>query len=835
MQTVSRLIDTFKPSNYKLNIDIDREARKFGGTVTIAGESFTGEIRVHAKALTISNVRIDGKQAKWSEGIDDELTLTCDGLLPGEHTIDISYDGIISDQLNGLYPCYYDHDGIKKELMMTQFESHHARQVFPCVDEPAAKATFDLTLITETDVTVIGNMPHKSQKIDNRSLVTEFETTPVMSTYLLAFIVGDLQKITAQTKSGVEVNVYSTPAQPIKNLTFALDHAVKTIEFFDEYFDEPYPLPKSDHVAVPDFSSGAMENWGLITYREIALLTEPSGPNISSRQYIATVVSHELSHQWFGNLVTMKWWNNLWLNESFATLMEYVAVDSLQPNWNIWQSFATYESLLALRRDSIDGVQSVQIDVHHPDELNTVFDGAIVYAKGARLLYMLKSYIGDKAFRDGLRLYFNKHKYSNTAETDLWAALSETSGKDIGKFMTPWISQPGFPIISIKHSGDSVTLTQDQFFVGPHESSDRIWPIPLGSSDKSIPELMDTKEITIKTSDSFILNEVGSAHFITKYDEIGADNLLANIDRQTETVRMQLLNERLMLARAGLIDSAKLIDWLIAYRHETSQPVWDIIATAIGDLKKFVETDEAAENKLRRLVCEISQEMYEKLGWDHDANETSETTKLRSTIISLAIYGQCQPAIEKALEIYYSMPLEKIDSELRSMVIATVVREAADNATIDGLLSTHKTTNNAELRQDIVSGLTASKSSEVLSRLLGLIKDTTRVRTQDTVSWYVSLLRNKYSRTMTWQWLRNDWRWIEQTFAGDMNYDAFPRYTSAILQTRAQFEEFKTFFGPMVTNYALKRPIEIGIKDIEGRVEIIEKYSSSVADRLSNL
>ncbi|MGB2787327.1 MAG: M1 family metallopeptidase, partial [Candidatus Saccharimonadaceae bacterium] len=582
----------------------------------------------------------------------------------------------------GLYPCYYNHDGVKKELMMTQFESHHARQVFPCVDEPAAKATFDLTLTTETGVTVLGNMPHKSQKIDNRRLLTEFETTPVMSTYLLAFIVGDLQKITAQTKSGVEVNVYATPAQPSENLSFALDHAVKTIEFFDEYFDEPYPLPKSDHVAVPDFSSGAMENWGLITYREIALLTEPTGSNISSRQYIATVVSHELSHQWFGNLVTMKWWNNLWLNESFATLMEYVAVDALQPSWNIWQSFATYESLLALRRDSIDGVQSVQIDVHHPDELNTVFDGAIVYAKGARLLYMLKNYIGDKAFRDGLRLYFNKHKYSNTAETDLWETLSETSGKDISKFMTPWISQPGFPIISVKHSDDGVTLTQDQFFVGPHEDSDRTWPIPLGSSDRSIPELMDTKEITIKASNSFILNEAGSAHFITKYDEVGADNLLASIDRQTETIRMQLLNERLMLARAGLIDSAKLIDWLIAYRHETSQPVWDIIATAIGDLKKFVENDEDAEKRLRGLVCEISQSMYEKLGWDHDVNESSETTKLRSTIISLAIYGQCQPAIEKALEIYNSMPLEKIDSEIRSMIIATVVREDADKATI---------------------------------------------------------------------------------------------------------------------------------------------------------
>ena len=431
MNSVRRLTPLFTPSHYALSLDIDRTGRSFQGTVTINGESTDENIILHAKDLNIATATIDGQRADFQATTNDELVLTAPGLSTGAHVVTVGFSGTITDQMHGMYPCYFDHDGQKKELIATQFESHHAREVFPCVDEPEAKATFDVTLTTEQGVTVLGNMPVSSQNEQEGRLVTSFERTPRMSSYLLAWAYGEMHRKTATTKSGVEVNIWATPAQKSESLEFALDIATRTIDFFDEYFGIPYPLPKSDHIALPDFSSGAMENWGLITYREIALLADPKTTSISAKRYIAMVVAHELSHQWFGNLVTMKWWNNLWLNESFANLMEYIAVDALHPEWNIWLDYSSSETIMALRRDALDGVQAVQTEVNHPDEISTLFDGAIVYAKGGRLLRMLQHYIGHEAFQTGLKSYFKKYAYQNTEGDDLWRELSAASGKDI--------------------------------------------------------------------------------------------------------------------------------------------------------------------------------------------------------------------------------------------------------------------------------------------------------------------------------------------------------------------------------------------------------------------
>ena len=311
--TTTRLNKTFSPKHYNLSIDLSRGAeRKFSGTVDISGSILDGkDILLHSKDLTIDTVLVDGKSATFETQEFDVLRISLPDLSIGEHLVTIGFSGTITDAMHGLYPCYFEHDGVKKELFATQFESHHAREAFPCVDEPEAKATYDVTLTTIPDITVLGNQPVKWQRQENDLLVTTFETTPRMSSYLLAWVVGELHRKTAATKDGVEVNVWATPAQRPEALDSPLEHAVKSIEFFNDYFGVPYPLAKSDHVALPDFSSGAMENWGLITYREIALLADPETTTVASKQYISTVISHELSHQWFGNLVTMKWWNNL--------------------------------------------------------------------------------------------------------------------------------------------------------------------------------------------------------------------------------------------------------------------------------------------------------------------------------------------------------------------------------------------------------------------------------------------------------------------------------------------------------------------------------------------
>lgn len=838
MTSVTRLTDYFLPDNYNLRISLHGSERTFEGTVTITGTVLSGadHIGLHAKELTVTSATIDNEPAAFTHGNDDELSLTNERLTPGEHTVTVAFSGTITDAMHGLYPCYYKHNGTKKELFATQFESHHAREVFPCIDEPAAKATFDLELTTKGDHTVLSNMPAAEQtKTDDGLLVTRFHTTPRMSTYLLAFVVGELQKKTATTKGGVEVNVWSTPAHPTASLDFALDIATRTIDFYDDYFGTPYPLAKSDHVALPDFTVGAMENWGLITYRETALLADPKLTDIESRHHIALVIAHELAHQWFGNLVTMKWWNDLWLNESFANLMEYVAIDALHPEWNIWLDYVTSESIMALRRDSIDGVQAVQVDVNHPDEIHTLFDGAIVYAKGGRLLRMIQQYVGHDAFRAGLKDYFAKHAYSNTVGDDLWDALEQASGKQIKHIMNTWISQPGYPVISVTRTDDSLTLTQQQFFVGPHGESQRIWPIPLGASESALPQLMDDAHVTVPATGPIQLNIGDSAHFITHYDTQSYEALIEKVkDGSLDPIgRVQLIDEATLLARGGVLSSADLLPLLKAYQNETLEPVWSIIAVGLSELRKFVEDDKEAEGKLRALTAAMAKKEYERLGWEKAHDEPEEDTKLRSVVLSLSLYGEVPEALAKARQLYDTTSLADLDPELRPLIISSVARQG-DAAVVDDIMTVYKNTQSIDLRQDICVGVTSTRVPEKITELLDNMKNPDIVRPQDVFYWFIYLVRGRDSRDIAWSWLQNNWDWIEKTFAGDKSYDDFPRFAASGLVTAQHLNEYHTFFAELGKKPALARTIAMGISEIEGRVELIDRDKAAVQAALKS-
>lgn len=839
MTSVSRLINTFAPTHYGLSISLERTQRTFHGTVTIKGTTseHVPEIRLHAKDLTITHALIDGKEASSHHEDNDELVITHPDIIAGEHIVVVGFNGTITDDMNGIYPCYFEVDGIKQELLATQFESHYARQAFPCIDEPEAKATFDVVLTTEKDVTVLGNMPVKSQITNEDTLVTTFETTPRMSSYLVAWVVGELQKKTATSKSGVEVSIWSTKAHDPSNLDFALDIATRTVDFFDEYFGVPYPLPKSDHVALPDFSAGAMENWGLITYREIALLVDPKTTSLSTKQSAATVITHELSHQWFGNLVTMQWWNDLWLNESFANMMEYVAIDAIEPNWNIWLDQATGEVVSALRRDSLDGVQSIQIDVNHPDEISTIFDPSIVYAKGGRLLRMLQAYIGDDAMRVGLKAYFEKHQYTNTSADDLWQALGKASGKDIASFMHAWMTQPGFPVVTATREGATINLEQKQFFIGPNEPKDRTWPVPLHGISQQIPESLQAKETNFEYTDTapFQLNHEGTAHFITRYDDGLLGDILAKLDSLSTIDRLNLLHEQTLLAQAGSISSATLIPLLKAYENETNEAVWSIISLAINELKRFVETDEEAEKKLRGFVGALSLKQYKRLGWEEKVGEDENDTKLRSLIIGLSLYGENKDAEATAEKLYAEHEPTDLDPELRTAVMAHAVRTDSKGTVIAGLLEIYKKSVSSELRDDIAAALTSTKSLVVIETLAKHLKDTSFIRMQDFTHWFVWLMRNRFGRSYMWQWTRDNWSWIVSTFKGDSHYDMFPRYIAGSLITREQLEEFKNFFAPYKSEIALSRNITIGETDLTGKVELVERDGPTVCEVLKNL
>ena len=831
---MNRLFSQFIPEHYTIqwNLSHARDKRRITGTTIIVGQQVVdGTIRLHAKDLNISRVLVNQQEVSEFFAKNDELIIPHPGA--NQVTIAIEFSLRLTDAMHGIYPCYFKVDGKQRELYATQFESHHAREAFPCIDEPEAKATFDISLVSDQPI-LLSNMPIVSQQSD----VTTFATTPRMSTYLVAFVAGDLQRATTRTASGVEVNAYATMAQPTASLSWALDHAARTIDFFNEYFGVPYPLPKSDHIALPDFSSGAMENWGLITYREIALLADPATASVSSKQYIATVIAHELSHQWFGNLVTMKWWNNLWLNESFATLMEYLATDALHPEWRQWDEFASNEGVAALRRDCIDGVQPVQVDVSSPAEISALFDGAIVYAKGGRLLRMVQTWIGDDAFRRGLTDYFTKFQYDNTTGDDLWQCFSAASGKDVGALMNTWISQPGYPVVRATLADGKLTLSQEQFFVGPHQPNNRLWPIPLGANDSRIPDILADASVAVSYagSDMLLLNAANTGHFITLYDDELRGRIMREILAGTleSSVRAQYLNEQLLLMRGGLLPSSTLVDLLSVYKNESDQKVWEIISLALSELKKFVDRDTAAEHMLRTFAADLARMQYTRLGWSMAQGEPEQDTKLRAIVIGCMLYGEDVDAIRQARELYHANTLEQLDAELRPLIIGAVVRnDQQPHNIVRTLLQAYEDSTSAELRSDIASGVTATRDYSELKHLTRLLTNTRVIRSQDTIHWFVDLLRNREGRELAWKWLRDNWKWIEKTFASDKSHDYFPRYAASLLMTRQQLAEYREFFTPLRNDQSLVRAIDMGLLDLEGKLDLIDRDAPGVIAALS--
>ena len=576
--SVARFIESFIPENYNLFLDINRSEKTFTGNVAITGEAIDNHISLHQKDLTINSVLLDNESLNFqmddaNEAFHIELPET------GVLTIFIEFSGRITDNMTGIYPSYYTYNGEKKEIISTQFESHFAREAFPCVDEPEAKATFDLSLKFDAEEgdTALSNMPEINSHLREETGVWTFETTPRMSTYLLAFGFGALHGKTAKTKNGTEVGVFATVAQAENSFDFALDIAVRVIEFYEDYFQVKYPIPLSYHLALPDFSAGAMENWGLVTYREVYLLVDENS-SAASRQQVALVVAHELAHQWFGNLVTMKWWDDLWLNESFANMMEYVSVNAIEPSWNIFEDFQTTGVPNALQRDATDGVQSVHMEVSHPDEINTLFDSAIVYAKGSRLMHMLRRWLGDEAFAKGLKAYFEKHQYNNTVGRDLWNALSEASGKDVSSFMDTWLEQPGYPVVSAEVVDDTLILSQKQFFIGEHEDKGRLWEIPLNTNWNGLPDTLSEERIEIPNYSQLAtenngvlrLNTANTAHYITDYQGQLLDNILEDFANLDTVSKLQILQERRLLAESGRISYASLVGLLDLVEKEES-------------------------------------------------------------------------------------------------------------------------------------------------------------------------------------------------------------------------------------------------------------------------
>lgn len=835
MTEVKRFYETFHPEHYDIYLDISREKKRFHGKTIVIGEAQEELVKLNQKYLKINSVRVDQKKADFNYNDKDEV-INIEAGKVGKMKIEVDFEGKLTDTMMGIYPSYYEVDGEKKQLIGTQFETTFARQAFPCVDEPEAKATFALAIKFDEKPgeSIISNQPEEKFKDG----VHYFKPTLRMSSYLVAFVFGDMQRKLTRTKSGVEIGVFATRAHQAKELDFALDIAKRSIEFFEDFYETPYPLEHSYQVALPDFSAGAMENWGCVTYREAYLLLDPDNTSLEMKQLVATVIAHELAHQWFGDLVTMKWWDNLWLNESFANMMEYVAIDALEPNWKIWEMFQTSEVPAALQRDATDGVQSVHVMVNDPAEIDALFDSAIVYAKGSRMLVMVRALLGDEALRKGLKNYFAAHKYGNATGDDLWKALGEASGLDIGAIMHSWLEQPGYPVVNAKVEDGKLVLTQKQFFIGEGKEVGRKWQIPLNSNYAAVPKIMkdgklvvgDYADLIADNGVPFRLNVGNNSDFIVKYDKTLLDDILNHIDELDAVDKLQLLQDFRLLAEGGHMSYADIVPLLPKFADSTSPIVNNALYRIMTTLRNFVTPDSKEEKDLKKLYNLLSEKQVKRLGLLPKAGESNDDNLTRPYVVAASLYAGNDETINGLHTIYSenSDNLEGISADIRSAVLVNEVKNFGNMTLFDKLLKKYQETSDASLKQDLCAGITSTKMPEIIDAIVDDFENSEIIKPQDLRAWYRNVLANPFGQEQAWNWIRLEWPWLEATVGGDMEFATFITVTANIFHTEERLNQFQDFFEPKINTPGLTREIKMDTKVIETKVNLVKKEQSAV-------
>lgn len=835
MADSTRFYEKFQPVHYDIYLDIDRAAKHFKGITTIKGNAVDTKIALHQKFLNVASVQADGQDVPFSFS-DHQEAIQLELPHSGDVELKVVYDAKLTDTMMGIYPSYYTVAGQKKQLIGTQFETTAARQAFPGIDEPEAKATFSLAIKYDEQPgeTIIANMPE--DHVENG--VHYFQETVKMSTYLVAFAFGELQSKFAKTKSGVEIGVFSTKAHQPKELDFSLDIAKRAIEFYEDFYQMPYPLPQSYQLALPDFSAGAMENWGLVTYREAYMLLDPDNTTLNQKRLIATVITHELAHQWFGDLVTMKWWDDLWLNESFANMMEYVAVDALEPEWNVWEMFQTSEVPMALQRDATDGVQSVHVAVDDPAEIDTLFDGAIVYAKGARMLVMVRALLGDDAMRKGLKNYFAAHQYGNATGADLWQALGEASGMNVGQIMESWLEHPGYPVVEVKVEDGKLMLSQQQFFIGDGEEKGRLWQIPLNANYNQAPAIFSEQSLVLgdytqlrkQNGRPFRVNVGDNSHVIVKYDETLLNDILDHLDELGAIDQLQLLQDLCLLAEGRQISYAQIVPLLSRFKDSCSGIVNEMLYHVANSLKNFVQPAAKTERQLQQLFDQLSVKQVQRLGWLSQKGESNDDQLTRPIVLSAALYAQNSDAIKQAQALFdqYQDHLADLPADVRGLVLANEVKNYGSQELFDTLLADYQKTADAGFKQDICAALTKTQDDQLIAQLIDRFKDADTIKPQDLRAWFRGVLANDHGQQAAWDWIQQEWSWLEKTVGGDMEFPTYITVISRIFKTAQRLAEFKRFFTPKENDPMLKREIQMDEKVIASRVELIESEQDAV-------
>ena len=823
-----RLPTTVIPERYEITLAPDLFHWTFAGeeTISVDVREAVCEIVVNAAELELHEASLflaGGKVLPASVRLDaeNEQAALCfaEPVPTGRNQLQIKFSGILNDKLHGFYrSTYKDLDGKEKRLASTQFESTDARRAFPCWDEPAFKAVYQVTLIVDEKLAVLSNARVTSEgplpESGKKKIV--FADTIKMSTYLVAFIVGEFEASEPVMAGSALLRVWAVPGK--KHLAgFAVDIGKFSLEHFSRYYDVPYPGDKLDLIAIPDFASGAMENLGAITFRETALLVDRDKATRTELERVADVVSHENAHMWFGDLVTMKWWNGLWLNEAFATFMEMLAVDAWKPEWRRWDSF-TVSRAAAMQVDGLKSTRPIEFPVEKPEEAAGMFD-VLTYEKGASVLRMLEQYLGAEAFRDGIRLYLRRHAYGNAETTDLWDALEESTQQPARSLMDTWIFQPGYPLIGVERDGRSIRLTQQIFrYLQDGSDQDRKWHVPIflraGTQSGVITQilLLTEREHRVELdepADWIVVNAGGHGFYRVRYGGELLDALkLGLASRLSAVERFSLVNDTWAATLAGLTSLADYLGLIELLPDENDVNVWTTVIGSAHHLQRIL--DDAQCGVLEKRLRDLLAPAVGRLGWQPKNGESELDSQLRGDLIgALGTVGQDQACEQRGRELFlqYEKDADSVDRNLVPALVA-IVAHTGTAADYEKFYNKFKTAKTPQDETRYLFALANFRVPELIDRTLQLTVNG-EVRTQNAPYLMRGILLNKRARDKGWAFMKAHWDEMLRLYPDN----AIPRMCEGIIGlVKPELEgDAREFFA--------KHPVKQGAKQMEQHLE----------------
>ena len=772
------------PRHYDVTLEVDFAKFIFKGTVIIDLEVAKDSTSISLNTLELdihtTTVHADGVLVTSSPTLSydaDTQTTTIDlgkAISKGQKVqLEHTYTGQLNDKMAGFYRSKR-RDG--EYLAVTQFEATDARRALPCFDEPALKAEFTVTLIADEDKTCLSNMDVASTSVVDSDITggkrkaVKFNRSPRMSTYLLAFIVAELKSISTD-KFRLPIKVWMTPEQNEDDGKFALEVAANTLAFYEKAFQAPYPLPKMDMVAIPDFAAGAMENWGLVTYRVVDLLFDQKSAGAATKERVAEVVQHELAHQWFGNLVTMDFWDGLWLNEGFATWMSWYSCNEFYPEWKVWETFVIDTLQGALGLDGLRSSHPIEVPVHRAEDINQIFD-AISYSKGSAVLRMISKYLGEDTFIDGVRRYIKKHAWGNTQTSDLWDALGDASGKDVAHVMDVWTKNIGYPVVTVteNETDSSITIKQNRFLrtgdVKPEEDQ-VLYPVILGLRTKDgVDEnlMLTEREQTFKIKgglDFYKLNADHSALYrtsytperLTKLGEAARKGLLSVEDRAG------MIADAGALAASGYGRTSGILSLLQSFNTESQFVVWNEILTRVNAVRNtWIFESEEIKDSLKAFQLQLCSAKAHELGWEFSEDEDHIQSQFKSLMFGsagLAGDQKIQAAAKEMFSKFMAGDYGAVHPNLRSSVFAMAVRDGGVKEW-DALLARYHSAPTSDEKNTCLRSLGRAKSPELVKKTLDLALSG-EVKMQDVYMPIGGLGTTSGGIERRWEWMCKNW------------------------------------------------------------------------------